>query len=372
MEMDTAIANTLIVVLTSLISFLAFEDAGLETKYLFRPEAVLAEKEYYRLFTSGFLHGGWGHLLVNMYTLYSFGGVVEMYYGHVDYLLIYFGSIVGGNLLSLFLHRWHDYAALGASGGVCGVIFAYVLHHPASHMTAFPLPYTVPAWLFAIVFLVASFYALKYVNDNIGHDAHMGGAMLGLLIAALTHPEVARRHWLALLAMLVVGGLIFTYLLVNPMFLPLSSFVHWPPRLSPKARPRRGRSQQRPPTPPRPAVQRDTGPELDPALTEPDWLRQELEIHVGKLEKDKTGAHDWIDKFGRSYDVIAGQAEQFEFSSWTAVILARLRQPGVDFVVVDTRRLREHQVDSLRPFFADLPDAQFKRVIRSFALRQRF
>jgi membrane associated rhomboid family serine protease len=368
------IASTLLIVITSLISFLAFEDPAMEAKYIFRPEDILARKEYYRLLTSGFLHAGWAHLLINMYTLYGFGGAVEMFYGPTGFLEIYLGSILGGNLLSLSIHRFHDYAAYGASGGVCGVLFAYVLHVPHSSMAIFPLPYALPGWLYAIAFLVASFYALRAAKDNIGHDAHLGGAMLGLVIAASLHPMVARRHWIALAGMLLVAGMILTYLLLNPLFLPLSSFIRWPPWPpwpAKTARPYQARRKVGRASP-RPRAQPPSQPRLaETSATQSDWLIQEIEVQVGKLEKDKKGAHDWLDKFGRTYDVIVGRADRFEPQSFTASVLHRLKQPGVNFVIVDTRRLQDSQVALLRPVFARLPDAEFNRVIRSFAFKQR-
>jgi hypothetical protein len=102
-----------------------------------------------------------------------------------------------------------------------------------------------------------------------------------------------------------------------------------------------------------------------------DWLIQEIEVQVGNLEKDKSGVHDWLDKFGRTYDVIVGRPDGFEPQSFTASVLHRLKQPGVNFVIVDTRQLPDSQVDLLRPLFAQLPDAEFNRVIRSFAFKQR-
>jgi membrane associated rhomboid family serine protease len=352
-------ATNLLIAAICLVSFLALNNPVLEEKYIFRPEDILARKQYYRLVTCGFLHGGWAHLLMNVYTLYVFGGVVERLFGSVNFLLIYFASLVGGSLLSLYLHRHHDYAAYGASGGVCGLIFAYVLWRPQSRMAVFPIPYAVPGWLYAIAFMTASFYALKSAKDNIGHDAHLGGAVIGLVTAAGLKPELAQEHWIALVAMLLVAGLFFGYLYANPMFLPLAAFSGRPSRRSWARHTPITRSVA-------PAATR----RLPKAVVEPptDWLIQQLEIQVGKLEGDPTGAHQWIDKFGRTYDLLSCRADQFEFTAFTTAVKDRLGT-SVDFVVVDTRELNDVQVAHLRPFFADLPDPEFNRVIRSFALK---
>jgi len=195
-----------------------------EEKYIFEPEAILAWKEYYRLLTSGFLHAGWWHLLVNMLSLYLLGRYVEFSFGAGHFLLIYFGSIIGGNLLSVYVHRHHEYRAYGASGGVCGIIFAYILLFPGARISQFLMPIAIPGWLFAIGLIAASFIGMKANNrGNIGHDAHLGGAIVGLLIAAALHPEMARANWRIFLLVLSAAVVLLVYLWINPMFLPSSS-----------------------------------------------------------------------------------------------------------------------------------------------------
>src|SRR4051794_17847862 len=93
--------NTLLIILTGVWSFLAFRNPALEERFIFHPGSILAGKEYYRLITSGFLHADWNHLILNMLSLYFFGPSVEFMLGPTKFLLIYFGSVVGGNLLSL-------------------------------------------------------------------------------------------------------------------------------------------------------------------------------------------------------------------------------------------------------------------------------
>ena len=225
MNEPIALCNALIIGLTCLVSWLGFKSRAVEEKYIFEPEAILAWKEYYRLLTSGFLHAGWWHLLVNMVSLYLLGSLVELYFGAGQFLLIYFGAIVGGNVLSLYVHRHHEYRAYGASGGVCGIIFAYILLFPGASISQFPIPIAIPGWLYAIGFIAVSFVGMKANNrGNIGHDAHLGGAIVGLLIAAALHPEMARANWRIFLLVLSAAVLLLVYLWINPMFLPSSSF----------------------------------------------------------------------------------------------------------------------------------------------------
>src|SRR5262249_11658832 len=143
----------------------------------------------------GFLHADWRHLGLNMISLYFFGPALEVLFGADQFLAIYLGSIIGGNLLSLYVHRHHEYRAYGASGGVCGVIFAHILLWPGGSIGFFMLPVAIPGWLYAILFMAGSFYAMKAGRDNIGHDSHLGGAIVGLLITAALQPWAVRQNW---------------------------------------------------------------------------------------------------------------------------------------------------------------------------------
>jgi membrane associated rhomboid family serine protease len=223
MNEPLALCSLLLIAVTCTVSYSGFRNREVEKKFIFRPESILAGKEYYRLVTSAFLHAGWSHLIWNMVGLYIFGRIVEWSLGAGDLLLIYFGAVIGGSLLSLYVHRHHDYQAYGASGGVCGVIFAYLLLFPGAGIRLyFAVP--IPGWLYAIGFMVGSFVAMKKAKDNIGHDAHLGGAIVGLLVAAALHPQAARYNWMIFLLVLVPAILLLVFLWLNPLFLPIPSF----------------------------------------------------------------------------------------------------------------------------------------------------
>ncbi len=223
MNEPVAVGSFVLILVTVAVSYGGFRDPGLEAKLIFNPESILAGKQYYRLVTSALLHSGWSHLLWNMVGLYCFGKVLELSLGPAEFLLLYFGAIIGGSLLSLFVHRHHDYAAYGASGGVCGLVFAYILLFPGAGIGLYFLV-PLPGWLYALGFLVGSFVGLKTARGNVGHDAHLGGAIVGLLIAAALHPEAARYNWRVFLLVLVPSVLLLIYLWCNPLFLPLASF----------------------------------------------------------------------------------------------------------------------------------------------------
>src|SRR5215204_4476034 len=173
-DMEGPICTYLIIGFTCVFSFFGFRSQAVEDKYIFDPERILAGNEFYRLITSSFLHSGWVHLMCNMISLNAYGSIIELSLGKAQFLLSYFGAVIGRALLSLYLHRHHEYRAYGASGGVCGIIFAFILLWPGALIRIFPIPLLVPGWLFGIVFLVASFFMMKAHNKgNIGHDAHL-------------------------------------------------------------------------------------------------------------------------------------------------------------------------------------------------------
>ncbi len=227
MNEPLALCSFVLILATVAVSYAGFRDPRLEEKLIVRPQSILAGKGYYRRVTSAFLHAGWSHLLWNMVGLYCFGRVLEWSLGPAGFLLIYFGSVIGGDLLSLYVHRHHDYAAYGASGGVCGLVFAYILLFPGAGIGLY-LVVPLPGWLYALGFLVGSFVALKSAKDNVGHDAHLGGAIVGLLIAAALHPEAALYNWKVFLLVFVPAVLLLVYVWFNPLFLPVHSFFERP------------------------------------------------------------------------------------------------------------------------------------------------
>ncbi|MBN1123775.1 MAG: rhomboid family intramembrane serine protease [Sedimentisphaerales bacterium] len=236
MQGPTAIWNLGIIAITVVVSYRGLMYPSLMDQYLFEPARILRDKEYYRLVTSGFLHADGIHLLFNMYSLYAFGRYIEEYVGIKTFLLIYFSGIIGGNLLSLYLHRHHEYRALGASGGVCGVIYASIFLLPGGSIILFMLPVPMPSWVYAIAFLLFSFYGMRKQLGNIGHDAHLGGAIVGLLVATALHPSIVRASPYLYAAVMAITAGLLVFCLKWPMYLPggMRQFIR---------RPRQGQKQ---------------------------------------------------------------------------------------------------------------------------------
>jgi membrane associated rhomboid family serine protease len=215
-EMQTPATLALIAV-TVAVSMRGFKHPEFTERYLLDPRAVLGG-QWERLATSGFLHAGWAHLFFNMYTLWSFGSLLELAHGPIPILSIHLIGIVGGGLVSVALHRHHVYRALGASGGVSGVVFAAIFLFPGGSVQLMFVPIPIPAWLFAIAFVVGSYIALRRQAGNIGHDAHLGGALCGLAVATLIFPDLPLRQPLLYGAVV----LITVGMIVHAMLFPLA------------------------------------------------------------------------------------------------------------------------------------------------------
>lgn len=153
-----------------------------------RPYQIVHERKFYQAITSAFLHADWMHLLFNMFTLFSFGTVLEQLFtanfgqteGSVYVFLIYFISLLSGSILTIAMnHRNPSYVAVGASGAVSGIVFSYILFFPTSTVGVFFIP--MPAFLFAFLYVGVSIYGMENKFGNIGHEAHLGGALGGVI-----------------------------------------------------------------------------------------------------------------------------------------------------------------------------------------------
>lgn len=173
-----------------------FQDQALFDRWAFVPNRVQEKGEWYRLLSGGFLHGGLGHLAFNMITLYFFGPVLELVLGSLDFAVVYFGSLLVAHLFLLAKYK-HDphYVAVGASGAISGVLFGFCLFFPFEKLYLFFIPIGIPAFLFAIGFAGFSYWASNQppkagVFGRVAHEAHLGGALGGLVLTVLMEPRV--------------------------------------------------------------------------------------------------------------------------------------------------------------------------------------
>ena len=178
-----------------------YQDQNLIDRWAFAPERVHSNSEWYRLVSGGFLHGGIAHLAFNMISLYFFGPVLEIILGPVNFLIMYFGALIVAH--GFLYAKYKDdptYVAVGASGAISGVIFGFCLFFPFEKIYLFLIPIGIPAFLFAIGFAGYSYWASNQppgsgIFGRVAHEAHLGGAVGGLIFTVLLEPRVLIGLW---------------------------------------------------------------------------------------------------------------------------------------------------------------------------------
>ena len=160
---------------------------------IFHPVTINQHKQWHRFLTSGFIHADVWHLLVNMFVLWSFGNAVEKYYypsamgdlSTIKFVALYFGGIIVSSIPSYFRHKNDpSYAALGASGGVAAVVFAAIVFAPWQNLYLYGI-IAIPQILAGVGYVAYSWYKDKHAMDNIGHMAHLTGAIWGFVFTIL-------------------------------------------------------------------------------------------------------------------------------------------------------------------------------------------
>lgn len=193
-------------------SLYAFTKPLVIERYKFMVKAILQDRQWDRVITSGFLHNNYQHLFFNMLSLYFFGRAIEGAMGHWQFLVLYMGSLIFGDVLALLAHRNKPYySAVGASGAVSGVIFAFVVIAPDATIYFFFIP--MYAWIYGIVYTAISILGARTGFGNIGHEAHLGGAFGGIVILLAFYPYLFQeRMWLVLgltIPIIALGFLVY-------------------------------------------------------------------------------------------------------------------------------------------------------------------
>jgi membrane associated rhomboid family serine protease len=184
----------LIFAATIVASLLAlYVSPGLLERCVFRPYWLVRKRQYDTLVTSGFVHADLPHLLFNMFTFWFFAFPLERRIGGVAFAVLYFSSLVLSDAGTYLKHRNDpQYASLGASGAITAVLFAYIVYYPTQSLMILPIPVPIPAPLFAVLYVAYSWYSARQARDRVNHDAHLGGALYGLVFVLLTDPAAYR------------------------------------------------------------------------------------------------------------------------------------------------------------------------------------
>jgi len=187
-----------IILINVLFSMNGLKDVSFFNKYKFQIGPI-SQRDYVRLISSGFLHVDLSHLLFNMLTLYFFANVLIVNLGVMNFVAIYLLSLLAGNILTYFYHKEETYySAVGASGAVSGVLFSAILLFPKMSLYLMFIPIPIPAYIVGIGYLAYTVFGMKKQLGNIGHSAHLGGAVSGLILTLLILPELLTTRSLTL------------------------------------------------------------------------------------------------------------------------------------------------------------------------------
>lgn len=191
---------TLIIIgITVLVSIVAMENQTLKNKMMFNAYMINHHKEGYRFISNGLIHADWLHLGFNMYALWMFGRGVETMYadvyggkGMLFFILLYVGALVMSSLYSYEKNKNNIYYnALGASGAVSAVVFAYIVLNPTARLGFMFIPVPIPAYLFGLILLGIEHYLSRRGNTGIAHDAHFWGSVFGAIFTLALKPSLA-------------------------------------------------------------------------------------------------------------------------------------------------------------------------------------
>jgi membrane associated rhomboid family serine protease len=187
----------MLVIIISLTSGMAFYNRDVIEQFQFNAFKIYHKKQFYRLVSHALVHANWEHLIVNMVVLWSFGGLVEHYFkmnfggnSSYYYLALFVGSVIFSSVWSLIKQRNnYYYNAVGASGAVSAVLFAAIFFNPWESIYFFGI-LPMPGIIFGLLYLYYSFYMSRKKMDNIGHDAHFLGAIIGFCTPIIFRPSL--------------------------------------------------------------------------------------------------------------------------------------------------------------------------------------
>ncbi|MFY7861636.1 MAG: rhomboid family intramembrane serine protease [Chitinophagales bacterium] len=185
----------IIIAITCAISFYAFSNSNFFNQFKFQPYSMARNGEYPRWIMHGFLHGDITHLLFNMFSLYFAGQIAEQIFGSPTvFVIFYLCAIVVSSIPDYISNKNNAfYSSIGASGAVSATLFSIVLFNPWGTVYIYFLP--VPFIIFAVGYILYSFYMSKQNADNIGHMAHLSGAIFGLIATIIYRPDSIQRFF---------------------------------------------------------------------------------------------------------------------------------------------------------------------------------
>ena len=184
--------------ITVVVSFYAWSNGNFYFGMMMNPYEIFKQKQYWRLVTSGFIHSGYMHLGFNMFTFFFFGNVVEIIFGQIlgssgtmVFILFYLSAIVISDLPTAIQNRHYPgYNSLGASGAVSSMVFASIIYLPLNKICLFAI-LCLPGFILGTLYIIYSYTQSKSISDNINHQAHLYGAIYGIVFALIVYPPAA-------------------------------------------------------------------------------------------------------------------------------------------------------------------------------------
>lgn len=195
---------TIIIGVTVIISLVAMNNQTLLTKLMFIPYDVKHHRKYERYITHLFVHADIGHLAFNMFSLFFLGQAILYWLqfdygiaqGQIHFIILYLGGGVIATAIPYYRNQDNiSYRSLGASGAVSAVIFAAILWNPAMELQFLFIPIPIKAWLFGILYLAAEYYMDRRGGGRIAHDAHIGGAIFGILYVLIINIDKGKEFF---------------------------------------------------------------------------------------------------------------------------------------------------------------------------------
>lgn len=184
----------IIIALTIGVSWKAFDNMSLKSQLIFSPYRFKRDKDWKPLLGHALIHANWLHLIFNMYVFYWFGTNTEALFvvgkgriaGEILFLILYVGGVLFAAVPSLLKHGDNPgYASLGASGAVSAVLLAFIIANPLAELRFLFIPIPIQAWVMGIIFFVAEYFMQRRGGTGIAHDAHIGGAVFGVIFMGI-------------------------------------------------------------------------------------------------------------------------------------------------------------------------------------------